>query len=223
MPERLQCIPEALDILARLHRGRNRRPVAETVNRLLEITRAHAGFVLRPSGEQALANVLHVAEQARTYEGTGGISFRGFVERLADDAKGRKATGGAHPGGRERGRPPDDRAQSEGAGVPRGRPGGSDGLAGVREPGARDRRAAASVCRADRGLVPGGAERGARARGGPRRGRGSAPVLRGGHAGPRPPGDPGGGRRSAPGRAEGERAGPGWMALASAWRDLPSA
>ena len=32
---------------------------------LLDATRAHVGFVLRPAGEQALANVLHVAELAR--------------------------------------------------------------------------------------------------------------------------------------------------------------
>jgi ATP-dependent exoDNAse (exonuclease V) beta subunit len=35
--------------------------------------------------------VLHVAEQARSYEGTGGLSFRGFVERLLEDAESRKA------------------------------------------------------------------------------------------------------------------------------------
>jgi ATP-dependent exoDNAse (exonuclease V) beta subunit len=91
VPERLAPLTEALRVLAKLHRQRNRRPIAETVNRLLETTRAHAGFVLRPSGEQALANVLHVAEQARAYEITGGISFRGFVERLADDAERRKS------------------------------------------------------------------------------------------------------------------------------------
>jgi ATP-dependent exoDNAse (exonuclease V) beta subunit len=91
LPENLRPVGEALAVLKKLHRPRNRRPIAETVNRLLETTRAHAGFVLRPSGEQALANVLHVAEQARAYEGTGGISFRGFVERLAEDAQGRKA------------------------------------------------------------------------------------------------------------------------------------
>src|SRR5204862_4740437 len=30
----------------------------------------------------ALANVLHIAELARQYEATGGISFRGFIEEL---------------------------------------------------------------------------------------------------------------------------------------------
>jgi ATP-dependent exoDNAse (exonuclease V) beta subunit len=91
LPEKLHPLVEALAFLATLHRGRNRHPIAETIHRLLETTRAHAGFALRPSGEQALANVLHVAEQARSYEGTGGLSFRGFVERLLDDAENRKA------------------------------------------------------------------------------------------------------------------------------------
>jgi ATP-dependent exoDNAse (exonuclease V) beta subunit len=83
----LAPIGEALALLATLHRRRNHRPVADTIARLLEATRAHAGFALRPSGEQILANVLHLAELARTYESTGGISFRGFVERLLDEAE----------------------------------------------------------------------------------------------------------------------------------------
>jgi ATP-dependent exoDNAse (exonuclease V) beta subunit len=62
--------------------------VEETVNRLLAATRAHAALVLRPWGEQALANVLRVAELARTYEAAGHLSFRGFVERLREEAEG---------------------------------------------------------------------------------------------------------------------------------------
>jgi ATP-dependent helicase/nuclease subunit A len=80
-------IREALNLLAELHRARNRRPFASTVNALLESTRAHAGFLLRPGGQQILANVGRVAELARTYEMTGGISFRGFVEELAAKAE----------------------------------------------------------------------------------------------------------------------------------------
>ncbi len=87
VPERLASIVQALEILRDLHRNRNYRPVAETIARLLESTRAHAGFVLRPSGGQALANVLHIAELARTYEEGGGISFRGFVEQLGQEAE----------------------------------------------------------------------------------------------------------------------------------------
>ena len=77
----------SLAILADLHRARNRRPFAATVNALLEATRAHAAFVLRPGGNQILANVARVADLARTFEISGGISFRGFVEELAAQAE----------------------------------------------------------------------------------------------------------------------------------------
>lgn len=78
----LVAIAEALRLIQRLHRGRNYHPVADTITRLLAETRAHVGFILRPAGEQALANVLHVAELARQYEAGGGISFRGFIDEL---------------------------------------------------------------------------------------------------------------------------------------------
>ncbi|HSE94030.1 MAG TPA: UvrD-helicase domain-containing protein, partial [Methylomirabilota bacterium] len=84
----LKPVVEALELLRSLHGLRNYRLVEETVNRLLTATRAHAAFVLRPWGEQALANVLRVGELARTYEAAGSISFRGFVERLSEEAEG---------------------------------------------------------------------------------------------------------------------------------------
>ena len=84
----LKPIVDALTLLRSLHGLRNYRPVEDTVNRLLTATRAHAAFVLRERGEQALANVLRVAELARTYEAAGSISFRGFVERLREEAEG---------------------------------------------------------------------------------------------------------------------------------------
>ena len=90
-PEHLAPILAALTLLRSLHRRRNYHPVAETVGSLLAETRAHAGFALRPSGEQVLANVLHVAELARVYEASGGISFRGFVEQLREEADGGEA------------------------------------------------------------------------------------------------------------------------------------
>ncbi|MBI3050061.1 MAG: UvrD-helicase domain-containing protein [Acidobacteria bacterium] len=86
LPMHLQPIRDALECLAALHRARNRRPVADTIAALLERTRAHVGIVLRPGGEQALANVLHVAELARQYEMDGGMSFRGFVDSLRAEA-----------------------------------------------------------------------------------------------------------------------------------------
>jgi len=90
VPDSLQHVKRALEILRELSRRRNFIPVAETVNRLLSATRAHAGFVMRPGGEQALANVLHVAELARQYEARGAVSFRGFVEELIQAAEERK-------------------------------------------------------------------------------------------------------------------------------------
>lgn len=80
-------VAEALELLAELHQLRNYRPFAATVNALLEATRAHAGFLLRPGGNQVLANVTRVADLARTYETTGGVSFRGFVEELTAQAE----------------------------------------------------------------------------------------------------------------------------------------
>jgi ATP-dependent helicase/nuclease subunit A len=78
----LRPIADALRVLKHLHKGRNYVPVAETLHELLGITRAHVGFALRSGGEQALANVLHVAELSRQFEADGGISFRGFADEL---------------------------------------------------------------------------------------------------------------------------------------------
>jgi ATP-dependent helicase/nuclease subunit A len=80
-------IAEALKVLADLHRSRNWRPIADTVNALLEAVRAHAGFAMRPTGHQALANVYRICDLARSFELSGGISFRGFVEELMDQAE----------------------------------------------------------------------------------------------------------------------------------------
>jgi ATP-dependent helicase/nuclease subunit A len=86
LPQHLAPIGEALRLIAALHRRRSRRAVADTITRLFDATRAHVGFALRRAGEQVLANALHVAELARQYELSGGISFRGFVEALREAA-----------------------------------------------------------------------------------------------------------------------------------------
>jgi ATP-dependent exoDNAse (exonuclease V) beta subunit len=91
LPPGLEPIRDALMLLRSLHGLRNRRPVSDTITALLDHTRAHVGFVLRPGGEQALANVLHVSELARQYELEGGMSFRGFVEALREAAQGGQA------------------------------------------------------------------------------------------------------------------------------------
>lgn len=85
LPPHLKAVADGLIFLGELHRKRNRRPADETVAALLTATRAHAAFILRPSGERSLANVLRIAELARGWEASGGLSFRGFVEQLADE------------------------------------------------------------------------------------------------------------------------------------------
>lgn len=85
-------IADALSILGDLHRARNRQPFAATVNALLESTRAHAAFAIRPGGVQILANVARLADLARVFEISGGISFRGFVEELAAQAEKEEAS-----------------------------------------------------------------------------------------------------------------------------------
>jgi ATP-dependent exoDNAse (exonuclease V) beta subunit len=91
LPPGLAPVRDALTLLRTLHAGRNRRPVSDTITALLDHTRAHVGFVLRPGGEQVLANVLHVSELARQYELAGGLSFRGFVDALQASARGGQA------------------------------------------------------------------------------------------------------------------------------------
>jgi ATP-dependent exoDNAse (exonuclease V) beta subunit len=80
-------IESALTLIRDLHRRRNWRSAVETVNELLEKTRAHAGFALRPAGNQVLANVYRVCDLARAYEFSGAYSFRGFVEHLNAQAE----------------------------------------------------------------------------------------------------------------------------------------
>jgi len=80
------AIADALAILAELHSKRNRRPIADTLARLLATTRAHAGLAIWPAGEQALANVFRIMDLARRFEAGGATSFRAFVDRLESDA-----------------------------------------------------------------------------------------------------------------------------------------
>ncbi len=87
LPEALREVGAALALLRELHQKRNQRPAAATIATLLDASRAHAIFALRPSGDQALANVQYVGELARQYEAGGGLSFRGFVERLREEAE----------------------------------------------------------------------------------------------------------------------------------------
>src|SRR5436853_155274 len=90
-PEPLVEVAKALEVLRSLHRGRNRRPIADTIGRLLAVTRAHAGLAVWPTGEQALANVTRLMDLARRAERTGVTSFRAFVGWPAEQAEARRA------------------------------------------------------------------------------------------------------------------------------------
>jgi len=80
-------VHHALELLAELHRRRNRRPIADTIGRLLDATRAHAGIAIWPTGEQALANVLRMMDLARRFEAEPATSFRAFVQWLDEEAE----------------------------------------------------------------------------------------------------------------------------------------
>ena len=80
-------LAEALDLLAALHRSRNRRPVADTINQLLEAVRAPGVLALRPGASQVLANVYRLMDRARSLEAGGLLSFRAFVNWLEDQTE----------------------------------------------------------------------------------------------------------------------------------------
>jgi ATP-dependent exoDNAse (exonuclease V) beta subunit len=84
-------IQDALKLLAELHRRRNYRPIADTINLLLEHCRAHAGFAFRVGGERVLANVLRLTDLARQFEGTSATSFRSFIEYLESQETARES------------------------------------------------------------------------------------------------------------------------------------
>ena len=87
LTELTRPVADALDVLARLHVARNRSTIADTISRLLEMTRAHAGVAIWPAGEQALGNILRVLDMARRFEQGSVTSFRAFVSRLQEDAE----------------------------------------------------------------------------------------------------------------------------------------
>jgi ATP-dependent helicase/nuclease subunit A len=79
-------VADALDLLRRLHVGRNSRPIAVTLTMLLQAVRAQAGIALWQNGEQALANCQRLIDTARRFERRAS-SFRAFVESIEADAE----------------------------------------------------------------------------------------------------------------------------------------
>ena len=87
LPIEAAPVADALDLLRHLHRGRNHRPISQTVAMFLEEVRAHAGVALWPNGEQALANCQRMIDMARAFE-SRALSFRAFVEELEEGSAG---------------------------------------------------------------------------------------------------------------------------------------
>lgn len=78
-------IAEVLALIQKLHRGRNHKPPAETIRRLLDAARAHIGLALHTGGERHLANVYRLCDLARSFEASRPGSFRSFVEFLENE------------------------------------------------------------------------------------------------------------------------------------------
>ena len=73
-------------LLAELHRQRNARSVAATLEELFEQTGALSLFYLKPDGEQRAANLLKAIDFARTHETIGGTTFGSFARWLSEMA-----------------------------------------------------------------------------------------------------------------------------------------
>ncbi|MBL8743551.1 MAG: UvrD-helicase domain-containing protein, partial [Myxococcales bacterium] len=82
--EALAPVGDALNQLGRLHVGRNRVSPAETLADLLSVTRAPVGFALSPAAEQAFLQIGALEQLAMAHERAGGLSFRSFVDSLAE-------------------------------------------------------------------------------------------------------------------------------------------
>ena len=88
----MEPVADALRLLRTLHMARHRKPIAETMERFLDATRAHVLLALEPHGERSLANVGHLVETARLAEARGVLSFRRFVEELEERTMAAKYT-----------------------------------------------------------------------------------------------------------------------------------
>ena len=86
LDETNRAIFDALGILRKLSRRRNHRPFAETIQNLLQDTRAHIAFALRPNGASALNHIERTIDLARRFETQDGFSFRGLVTYLRQEA-----------------------------------------------------------------------------------------------------------------------------------------
>jgi ATP-dependent helicase/nuclease subunit A len=77
-------LKEPFQFLRELHQIRNQVSVSALLKRLYEATRAPVLFLMKPQGEQRVANLLKIEDVAQALEERGRISFRGFVRWLSE-------------------------------------------------------------------------------------------------------------------------------------------
>ena len=71
-------------LLRELHEMRNQASVAALLKRLYEATIGLVLFLLKPQGEQRVANLMKIGDVARALDERGMLSFRGFVHWLSE-------------------------------------------------------------------------------------------------------------------------------------------
>ncbi len=71
-------------LLRELHEMRNETTVLALLKRLYEATNGLVLFLLKPQGEQRVANLLKIGDVARALDERGVLSFRGFVRWLSE-------------------------------------------------------------------------------------------------------------------------------------------
>lgn len=82
------AVSDALATLKGLHECRGQLSLTELVSRVLDETRLVEYALTLPQGEQAAANLLKVADQARAFSGVRGGGLRSFVRWLATSSGG---------------------------------------------------------------------------------------------------------------------------------------
>jgi ATP-dependent exoDNAse (exonuclease V) beta subunit len=71
-------------LLRELHEMRNQASVAALLKRLYGATSGLVLFILKPQGEQRVANLMKIGDVARALDERGMLSFRGFVHWLSE-------------------------------------------------------------------------------------------------------------------------------------------
>lgn len=77
-------LEDAFGLLRRLHEARNEISAESLLDTLCAETKAPVVFLLRPNGEQRVANLLKIGDMARALADRGVLTFRAFVRWLAE-------------------------------------------------------------------------------------------------------------------------------------------